>query len=205
MPLILVNKDRIEPISVIKEEVSETKTVSIDYSKAQFYLRPATINDLELIHSWMQNELITCALPAVIGRQTWAGAQNWWLNLNNSIVLMVMVIESGNPFSFYCGRTIGMVEFYEWSKEYARVAVVIGDPMMWGNKLGYKIFDLALDYCKKNKGNTKLCWFMNRTNEVVMRIIQHEKKRANIKEVDMKDDNIEIYYEILDTKPKENI
>ena len=120
----------------------ETPQIPVDEKpNLDIYLRPGVAEDLLLINSWFQNPVINrySQMP-----KTWRDTLNWWKSLGNeSIVSMAVLIDKDNPMSFYCGRTIGYVQWDKIDKEYPYIFIVVGDWSVSAMGMGSKMFELA--------------------------------------------------------------
>jgi len=105
------------------------------------YLRPGVAEDLILLNSWFQNPVVNrySQMP-----KTWKDSLNWWKSLGNeTIISMAVLIDKDNPMSFYCGRTIGYVQWDKMDKEYPYLFLVVGDWSVSAMGMGNKLFELA--------------------------------------------------------------
>jgi RimJ/RimL family protein N-acetyltransferase len=158
------NIDKIEP-----------KHKNLDYQDAPIYLRPVTINDLDLLNSWSQNTIIN----EYFDDSKWL---NWnkitetWKSVNKSLIAIVVVVEPFNPLGFYCGRSIGYVEWLDWDKEYVGVRMSICDPAMWGKKIGSRLFDMAVQYEREARGTGKISVNVQPGNTAMMMIMEKYQK-----------------------------
>jgi hypothetical protein len=105
------------------------------------YLRPGVAEDLILLNSWFQNPVVNrySQMP-----KTWKDTLNWWKALGNeTIISMAVLIDRDNPMSFYCGRTIGYIQWDKLDKEYPYLFIVVGDWSVSAMGVGNKLFELA--------------------------------------------------------------
>ncbi len=187
--------------NIIKPHIEVPQNLFIDYSVVNSYLRPACITDLEMINIWFQNEIVSCMVDKR-GRDTWDGVLKWWVDLRGeNLVFMFNVIEPRNPLCYFVGRTVGMVEFYDWYSEYPEMYITLGDPKLFGCGMGYRILNLAMEQRERLKLpngddlSLKFRAFVNKENEPVFRIMDNESARGNIVKYKEMEGGTEIRYE----------
>lgn len=180
----LVTKER--PKTKIENEVNailEKKTEIIkvapkhkelDYKNAPMYFRPVTINDLELLNSWCQNDIIQQYLEDYQWVD-WNDISGIWQSVNKSLIAIVVIVEPFNPLGFYCGRSVGYVEWYDWDKEYVGIKMAICDPALWAHGVGKRLFEMAIQYEEESRGTGKISINVHQDNIAMRKIIDGHK------------------------------
>lgn len=153
----------------------EPKHKGLDYKSAPIYFRPVTINDLDLLNSWGQNEIIQQYLEDYQWVD-WNDITRIWQSVNKSLIAIVVVVEPFNPLGFYCGRSIGYVEWYDWDKEYVGIKMAICDPALWGHGIGKRLFEMAIQYEDESRSTGKISVNVHQDNVAMMKIMDSFKK-----------------------------
>lgn len=119
----------------------------------EIYLRPGVAEDLLLLNSWFQNPIVNrySQMP-----KTWRDTLDWWKALDGrTVVSMMVLVDRSNPMSFYCGRSIGYVQWDDLDKEYPSLFMTVGDWAMFSQGIGTKALLLASKQLFKLKRNGK--------------------------------------------------
>jgi len=134
--------------------VKEPPLIPVDERpNIDIYLRPGVAEDLVLLNSWFQNPVVNRFSQM---SKTWKDTLNWWKGLGaDTIISMIVLVDKKNPMSFYCGRTIGYVQWSHLDKDIPYIYVVIGDWSVSAMGIGSKAFELAGEQVLKlkNKGS----------------------------------------------------
>ena len=107
-------------------------------------LKIALVSDLELMMAWRSNPLVYEGFVQQCKPLTWEEHSNWFESRNRD--WRTFIIE-------YMNRKIGVVtigQLDHWSPE---IGYYIGEISLWGQGLGRKAVELALDYLKENGYN----------------------------------------------------
>jgi RimJ/RimL family protein N-acetyltransferase len=152
----------------------EPKHKELDYQGAPMYFRPVTINDLDLLNSWCQNAIVQQYLEDYQWLD-WGDITRIWQSVNKSLIAIVVVVEPFNPLGFYCGRSIGYVEWYDWDKEYVGIKMAICDPALWGHGIGKRLFEMSVQYEEESRGTGKISVNVHQDNVAMRKIIDGYK------------------------------
>lgn len=137
------------------------------------YLRPAIAEDLLLMNTWFQNPLINRYSGEMQLRKSWKQTMDWWRALGDKTILsIVTIVEKTDPMSFYCGRSIGYVQWDYIDKEYPLLNITIGDCGVWGRKIGTKTIGLASEQIMKLKKVGKFYCIVHNEDKIGMHIIR---------------------------------
>lgn len=135
--------------------------------KYYLYLRPATEQDLELVHSWRINPAIYSLYDNVDTPCSWVDTLKWWRFKNDKMIFIVMYIDATLPDAYWRGRPIGVT----WAMDLNAVPVIggyIGEIDLLSTAITGKVYALTVESIKRMRNKSRVTAKIRWENESLL-------------------------------------
>jgi len=169
----LVTADR--PAKTIPLELVEEK------QDIKLFVRPGVAEDLVLLNSWFQNPVVNrfSQMP-----KSWSESLRWWRGLGqNTVISVVVILEKDDPMSFYCGRSIGYIEWSHLDQELPFLWIVVGDWSLSAMGIGSKMFEMAGEQLAKLKESGKFYSIIHPDHKIALSFAQKYQEEGIIQDI----------------------